>query len=154
MIKHPKFFLTVARLALGAGLLSAVADRLGWWGAPGQSHVIWGNWDNFVAYTRQVNSFLPSDLAPLLALLATLAEVVIGSGLVLGIKTRQAAWGASLLTLAFALAMTISFGPKSALDSSVWANVVAGLLLAQNSYYPYTVDAWRQASGPRPSVMF
>ncbi|UYZ61771.1 hypothetical protein [Hymenobacter weizhouensis] len=36
------YYSLLARLALGAGLLSAVADRrVDLWGAPGQSQVTW-----------------------------------------------------------------------------------------------------------------
>ena len=144
-----------ARLALGAGLLSAVADRFGLWGMPGQAHVTWGNWANFVAYTAQVNSFLPAALAPVLAGLATGAEVAIGGALVLGLATRWAAGGAALLTLLFALAMTVSLSPKAPLDYSVWANVALGLLLAQVPRYPWSLDAWwaaRYAQRPAGSA--
>ncbi len=133
----------LARFALGGGLLSAVADRLGLWGAPGAPHVVWGDWSHFVAYTAQVNAFLPASLAPTLAVLATIAEILFGVGLVFGLFTRWAAWGAGLLTLLFALAMTLSFGPKPPLDYSVGANVAAGLLLAQAPRYPWSLDAWR-----------
>ncbi len=40
-----------ARLAVGAGFLSAVADRFGLWGKQGDKGVAWGNWENFVNYT-------------------------------------------------------------------------------------------------------
>ncbi|UOQ69449.1 DoxX family membrane protein [Hymenobacter volaticus] len=139
MLKRPAYIFTFARLALGIELLSAVADRLGLWGAPGHPHVAWGDWSHFVAYTAQVNSYLPLALIPALAVLATAAELVLGTCLLLGLSTRLAARGTGLLTLAFALAMTISFGPKAPLDYSVWANVAAGLLLSQAPGYP---GAW------------
>jgi hypothetical protein len=53
---------TVLRWALGATLLSAVADRFGLWGPPGGTNVSWGDWAHFVAYTAKVNSFLPPPL--------------------------------------------------------------------------------------------
>jgi uncharacterized membrane protein YphA (DoxX/SURF4 family) len=136
VLKRPEYLLTFARLALGAELLSAVADRFGGWGAVGQPQVAWGDWAYFVAYTTQVNAFLPPAMAPGLAALATLAESILGTSLLLGLGTRLAAWGTGLLTLLFALAMTISFGPKAPLDYSVWADVAASLLLAQARGYP------------------
>lgn len=39
------------RLALAAGFLSAVADRLGLWGPPGTPGVAWGGFGPFLAYT-------------------------------------------------------------------------------------------------------
>jgi uncharacterized membrane protein YphA (DoxX/SURF4 family) len=139
MLRRPEYVITFVRLALGAGLLSAVADRLGLWGKPGQPHVAWGDWTHFVAYT-----------APGLAVLATIAELVLGTCLVLGLGTRLAAWGTGLLTLLFALAMTISFGPKATLDYSVWAFVAAGMLLAQAPGYIWSLDAWWADKWPQP----
>ena len=52
------------RWALGVTLLAAVADRFGLWGPPGAVNISWGNWPRFVAYTAQVNSFLPAAVAP------------------------------------------------------------------------------------------
>ena len=149
MLKRSQLVTILARLALGTGLLSAVADRFGLWGAPGQSHVAWGDWAHFVAYTAQVNSFLPAAVAPVLAALATMAEVLVGTCLVVGLGTRWAAWGAGLLTLLFALSMSVSFGPKVPLDYSVWANVAAGLMLAQASRYPWSLDAWWASQHPQ-----
>jgi hypothetical protein len=60
----------ILRLALGLTLLSAVADRFAIWGPPGGTTVAWGDWTHFVAYTAKVNSFLPSSLAPALAIIA------------------------------------------------------------------------------------
>ncbi len=71
------------RLALGVTLLSAVADRFGIWGPPGAATVAWGDWTHFVAYTAKVNSFLPSALAPALAIVATAAEALLGITLIL-----------------------------------------------------------------------
>ena len=72
------------RWALGATLLSAVADRFGVWGPPGAVNVSWGDWPHFVAYTSKVNGFLPATLAPVLAVLAAAAELALGVALVLG----------------------------------------------------------------------
>ncbi len=142
--------ITFARLALGSTLLSAVADRLGWWGAAGQPHVAWGDWAHFVAYTAQVNSFAPAGLVPALAVAATVAEAVLGTCLLLGLGTRLAALGAGGLLLLFALAMTLSFGPKAPLDYSVWAGAAACLLLAAAPAYPWSLDALRAPGKARP----
>jgi len=34
----------ILRIVLGITMLSAVADRFGLWGAPGDPGVAWGNW--------------------------------------------------------------------------------------------------------------
>src|SRR5258708_12769702 len=73
------------RLGLSVTLLSAVADRFGIWGPPGAVTVAWGDWTHFVAYTAKVNSFLPSALAPALAIIATAPEALLGITLILRI---------------------------------------------------------------------
>ncbi len=130
------------RLTLGGGFLSAVADRFGWWGTPGEPGVAWGNWHNFVNYTAQVNSFLPGSVAPSLAFTATILEIILGVLLLTGVATRLAALGTSLLTALFALALSFSFGPKSAIDYAVFVCSAGGLLLAAIPSYYYSVDAW------------
>ena len=118
------------RWALGATLLSAVADRFGLWGPPGAPNASWGDWSHFVAYTAKVNSFLPAALAPELAVLGTVAELTLGLGLLLGIWRRPVAWASCGLLTLFALAMTFSFGVKAPLNYSVFVDAAAALLLA------------------------
>lgn len=119
-----------ARVALGAGFLVSVADRFGLWGAYGRPNVSWGNFQNFVQYTGMVNSFLPTRMILPLAWAATIAETVFGVGLLLGLYQRVMAIGSAALLLMFALAMSISFGIKSAINYSVFAASAAALLLA------------------------
>lgn len=128
------------RLMLGFTLLSAVADRLGFWGAPGETGVAWGNWDNFVAYTYQLNTFAGESMAETLAALATVSEIVLGIALILGYKTRWAALGTGILTLLFALAMTNALGIKAPLDYSVFVDSAAGLLLVGIPRYKWAID--------------
>jgi putative oxidoreductase len=117
------------RLALGATLLSAVADRFGIWGPPGSANVSWGDWSHFVAYTAKVNSFLPGMLAPALAIIATFAEALLGITLILGLFRRPVAFASAALFALFAGAMTISFGIKAPLNFSVFADFAAAFLL-------------------------
>ncbi len=119
----------VLRWALGLTLLSAVADRFGWWGPPGGPNVSWGDWAHFVAYTAKVNGFLPSSLAPGLALLATAAEVLLGVALLLRWFPRVVAGATCLLLASFAAAMVLSFGIKAPLNFSVFVDAAAALLL-------------------------
>src|SRR4051812_28678896 len=79
------------RLALGSSFLSAIADRFGLWGAFGQPNVAWGNFARFVAYTGQLNWFLPKATYPTLAIAATSAELLLGILLLVGWQTRIAA---------------------------------------------------------------
>ena len=119
----------ILRLALGLTLLSAVADRFGIWGPPGGATVAWGDWTHFVAYTAKVNGFLPSSLAPALAIIATAAETLLGIALILGLFRRPVAFASALLFALFAGAMTLSFGVKAPLNFSVFVDFAAALIL-------------------------
>ncbi|WP_461532290.1 DoxX family protein [Sinomicrobium sp.] len=125
------------RLGLAATMLSAVADRFGLWAAKIST---WGTWNNFLEYTASVNSFAPVGLIPFLAQSATVLEIVLGVLLIVGYKTRWAALGTAILTLAFALAMSLSFGIKAPLDYSVWVDCSAAFLLACIPNYKWSID--------------
>lgn len=117
------------RFALAAGFLSSVADRFGLWGPPGSPKAAWGDWSNFVKYTAVLNFLLPQRLAPILAVVATIAESSLGVLLILGLWKREvAALSAGLLCL-FALAMTFALGVKAPLDYSVFAAAGAAAML-------------------------
>ena len=118
-----------ARVALGSAFLSSVADRLGLWGSYGQKNVSWGDFAHFVQYTGMVNSFLPARMIPALARMSTCAETVFGLCLILGIYRRAVATGSAALLLMFALAMSVSFGVKSAIDYAVFTASSAAFLL-------------------------
>lgn len=128
------------RLALSGSYLSAVADRFGLWGTPGSPGVSWGNWQNFVAYSNLVNSFVPSFLGNALAIVATTLEVLLPVLLLIGYKIRFASMASGIVLLSFALAMTISFGIKAPLDYSVWTGAAASFLLSTLPKYPYSLD--------------
>jgi len=136
-MKFAQFFV---RLAVGSAFLSAVADRFGYWGAPGQPGVAWGNWDNFAAYTHQLNFFLGEQLSNLLAVAATILETLLGLLLILGYRTKLAAWGAGFLLICFALGMTLALGIKAPFDYSVWVGAGACFLLASQNRYPFSLD--------------
>jgi len=140
MKKYQDLAILFLRLATAANFLSPVADRLGWWGKPGDPGVAWGTWSNFVDYTAQVNSFLPVSMVPFLATTATVLEVVLAIMLIAGFKTRLAASGAAALTLMFAIAMTISFGIKSPLDYAVFVDFTSAFLLATVGHYRWSMD--------------
>ncbi len=112
--KLVKLFL---RLAIALGFLSAVADRFGLWD---KEISVWGNWDNFLAYTEMINPLFPSSLIPTLAGIATAAEIVFALFLILGFKTELFAKLSGMLLLIFALSMTFSTGIKGAFDYSVF----------------------------------
>ena len=59
--------LLALRVALAACFISAVADRLGCWGAPGAPGVAWGAWAPFVAFTGTLNPRAPAVAVPVIA---------------------------------------------------------------------------------------
>lgn len=118
------------RLSLAMGFLSAVADRFGLWGPPGAAGVAWGTWAPFVAYVAKLNWFAPSVIVPILAWVATVAEVGLALGLLVGWQLRWFAFGSGLLLLAFALTMTLALGIKAPLDYSVFAASAGAFFLA------------------------
>lgn len=119
-----------ARIALAAGFLSAVADRLGLWGPPGGTNVAWGTFASFLEYTAKLNPWLPSSIIPVLGWAVTIAEIVAAVLLLTGIWLTRAAVLAAVLLIGFSIGMTLGTGVKSALDASVPAAAAAALLLA------------------------
>ncbi|MBV7529870.1 DoxX protein [Chitinophaga sp. sic0106] len=124
------------RIALAAGLLSAVADRLGFWG----SYAAWGNWENFEAYTRQLTFFLPMALSNISAFVATVLEAGFAILLLLGYKTKIVSNLTGLLLLIFALSMSVALGVKAPLDYSVWAGSAGAFLLACQPDFSFSLD--------------
>jgi thiosulfate dehydrogenase (quinone) large subunit len=115
------------RVSLSSSLLSAVADRLGWWSKPVS---VWGNWESFVAYTQEINPLLPDRLIPLLAYGATALEISFGILLLSTYKTTWVARGTGFLLLLFAVAMTCSKTIKAPLDYSVFCASAAAFALS------------------------
>ena len=134
------------RFALGFSFLSAVADRFGLWGAFGSPHVAWGTFARFVAYTGQINWFLPKATIPTIAIAATCAETVLGILLLLGWRTRMVALLSGAVLLLFALTMTTALGIKAPLDASVFSAAGGAFLLASCAKYPFSIDQLRQES--------
>jgi putative oxidoreductase len=140
MNKYQDIAVLLLRLATAANFLSPVADRFGLWGKAGEPGVIWGNYENFVAYAAKVNSFAPSGLIPFLAGTATALEIILPVMLIIGFRTQIAAIGSAVLTLSFALAMIYSFGIKAPLDYAVFVDFTSAFLLATVSQYKWSVD--------------
>ena len=129
------------RVAIGAGFLSAVADRFGIWGPAGTPSVAWGNFQSFLAYTATLNPWCPAKLIPVLGWLATCAETVLGVALILGFQIRIAALLSGALTLCFALAMTFTLGVHAPLNFSVFVCAAGSFLLAICGGDRWSVDA-------------
>jgi putative oxidoreductase len=122
------------RIALASGFLSAVASRLNFWGKQSSG------WQNFSSYTEQVNSFVPKNFIPTIAVASTFLELVFGLLLLIGYQTSYVAYASALLTLLFAIAMTYSFGIKEPLDYSVFAFSASAFLLATFHHYKWSID--------------
>ncbi len=122
------------RIVLSAGFLSAVASRLSLWGNRSSG------WQAFLDYTGQVNSFTPKSLIAPKAFTSTILETCFGVMLLVGFKTRYAAYGAAILTLFFTLAMAYSFGIKEPLDYSVLAFSAGSFMLATLPRFRWSVD--------------
>jgi putative oxidoreductase len=120
-----------ARLALGAGFLSGIADRFGLYTG---RNVGYGNFAGFVDFTAKVNSFMPAVTIPFLAWAATAGELLLGIGLILGLWTRWVAFGSAVLLALFGTAMAISFGIKSPMDYSVFSASAGAVLLGIYSH--------------------
>jgi len=122
------------RIALALGFLSAVASRMGLWGKHSSG------WNGFLGYAAQVNSFAPRNVIPAMAITSTILETSLGILLLIGYKTRYAAFGAAVLTLLFGVAMAWSFGIKEPLDYSVFAFSAGAFLLATMPSYRWSID--------------
>jgi putative oxidoreductase len=118
------------RLSLAMGFLSAVADRIGLWGPPGAPGVVWGAWPPFVAYVAELNWFAAPPVVRILAWIATVAEVLLALGLLVGWHLRLVAFTSGVLLLVFALAMTFAIGVKASLDYSVFAAAAGAFFLS------------------------
>lgn len=121
------------KLAISLAFFSAVADRFGLWGAYGVEGVVWGNFDNFVAYTQVLNPWAPDSLVSVLAWVATIAEVVLGLLLLTKFKTKEVAFLSGLLLSVFSLSMIFTVGLKAVFDYSVLTATFGAFYLAANS---------------------
>ncbi|HFK5510673.1 TPA: DoxX family protein [Elizabethkingia anophelis] len=128
------------RIAISVTMLSAVADRFGFWG----DNSSWGNWKNFEVYTQKLTYFLPEILSIFSAYIATFLEILFPVMLILGYKTRIASYGSGILLLVFAVSMAVALGAKAPLDYSVWIGSTGAFLLAVQQEYSYSIDSMPQ----------
>ena len=119
----------LVRLALAAAFLSAVADRFGLWGPPGTEGDVWGNIENYESYVALLNWLAPAAMIPFLGWAATVAEIVIAAGLLIGWQLRWFALAAGLLLSLFAVTMIGAMSVKPPLDYSVFSAASAAFLL-------------------------
>jgi thiosulfate dehydrogenase (quinone) large subunit len=149
-MQNPNVQTVFLRVALAAGFLSAVADRLGIWGPYGGTNVAWGDMTHFQSYAAKLNPWFPGAIMPVVAWSVTIAEVALGVLLLIGFQTRWAARLSGALLLAFALGMTVGTGIKTAFDASVFAASGGAFLLATASRYAWSLD---EAIGRKPKAV-
>jgi uncharacterized membrane protein YphA (DoxX/SURF4 family)/mannose-6-phosphate isomerase-like protein (cupin superfamily) len=71
----------------------------------------------------------------------TIAEIVFGIALLLGLRTREVALASDVLLGLFALGLAVGTGLKSALNYSVFAASTGALALATERSYRWSLDA-------------
>lgn len=148
--KYLPYASLLMRLALAFTLLSAVADRFGFWGNPGDKNVAWGDWFRFVEHIHTWVPFASRGAADKLAVAITIFQVSFGLMLLFGIKVRWAAIGTGFLFMVFALTMTFAYGIKAPLDSSVFVGIGASFLLACIPIYRWTPHGIKKKTVYRP----
>lgn len=126
-VHAPKILKLFLRISLAAAFLSAVADRFGLWPEELSS---WGNWQNFLSATADMNPWFPEGVILGIAVLVTVAEITFGIFLLLGIKTALFAKLSGYLLLIFAMAIAFSSNIKWTFDYSVLTASAAAFALS------------------------
>lgn len=127
------------RVALGIGFFWPVCDRFGILGTAESGSATWGNWNNFVAYAHSLLPFLSATMTNAAAVIATVAEVILGLCLILGFHTRTMAIGSALLTLIFAICMALFISPGAPLNYPVLVFTAASILLSVVPHYKWEI---------------
>ena len=125
------------RFSVATSMLSAVADRFGWYP---QEISAWGTMEAFTQYSNQALYFLPENVMWVLAWIATIIEIIGGIGLLLGYKTKFMAGLSAFILAVFAVSMSIGFGVKSIMDYSVLNAVSAALAILLIKEKPFELD--------------
>ncbi|SEJ79663.1 DoxX protein [Dyadobacter sp. SG02] len=131
------------RLALGAGFLIPVMDRLGLLGPPG-SGASWGDWEHFVDYTNTLIPFASRQIANIMSIFATAGELVFGILLVIGFRIREAGLGAGILTLSFGLCMAIFVSISAPFGYPVFVFTGGSLVLSGLDRHEWSIDYYIQ----------
>lgn len=118
----------------------AIADRFGLIGPYGSPGVSWGNWKNFVTYTRILNGLLPPGFAPFLAVAATVYESLLAIALPLERYRGLAALAASLLTATYVVTMSFTSGFRSQFGYAVVLICATCLYVTSRSVTRFTGD--------------
>lgn len=111
-------------------VLSAVADRFGWWGPQHSGSVAWGDFAQYTAYMQSLVPYLTGGILDAVAWAATVVEILLGLMLLAGVLLRWVAWAAMGLQAVFALSMSLFLGWEAPLSASVFSAAAAASLLA------------------------
>ena len=130
----------VLRLALGAGFILPVLDRLGYLGVPGSKTAAWGSWEVFTRYTHTLMPFLSDGATGVMAFLVTVLESIFGICLIVGYRIRLAAAGAALLTFIFGLCMALFIGISAPFKYPVLVFTGAAWVLSTIPSYRWSLD--------------
>jgi hypothetical protein len=99
-----------------------------------------------------VNAFLPSNLAPTLALAATAYEIVLSVTLILGIANTFFLRAAVVLLFLYGLAMTISLGFTSQLEYAVIVLCAGAWVLTTVDVTFFSLDALAHRRTPTEPI--
>lgn len=124
-----KIIIYFLRITLAIGFLSAVADRLGFWGSAGSTNVAWGNFESFENYVLYLNPYLNTSLVPSVSWFVTILEILFALFLLLNYFIKEIAFLSALLLLSFAVSMTFVSGIKVPFDYSVYSASAAAFSL-------------------------
>ena len=117
------------RIGLAASFLSAVADRLGYWGPHSTRGVLWGDLKHFNAYVHRLDPLLPPEVTPYMSEAIICIEILLALCLLTGWALRWASLGSTILLSTYAVGMVFAFGPKTPLDCSILTSAASAFLL-------------------------
>lgn len=133
----------ILRLALGVGFLIPVLDRLGFLGS-NSTGVTWGDWEHFVDYTHKLIPFVSWQVANIMSVIATIAELIFGICLIVGYRIKEAGIGAGILTAIFGMCMAICLGISAPFNYPVFVFTGAAFVLSALDHHDWSIDSYIQ----------
>jgi hypothetical protein len=124
------------RAALALSFAVSLSDRFGAFGPYGAKGVSWGDWSVFVAFSAKLTFWMPGSLRLAAAWTSTIAEFVLGLGLLVPGWTSWAATGSGLLLALYAASLAGAYGWAAPFDYSVWTASGAAFYLAAMTRRP------------------